>query len=200
MMIGGPKAQVDLLDPIFQCLAPGIGTVERTKRRDLGPRVEGRTWLCPLRPRGVGTLYQDDPQRHRIWHDAGLCRGLRHPARAGQSGARYQLRPQSQRHCRSLAARKRHLVVAARPDLDRAGRGPDPVQILRARGRQRRGPLDDRRGDGGSGAGRRPRGAICSPATAAGSRKATPTSCSARCASASVGMWRCHNKRSSLRI
>ncbi len=32
MMIGGPKAQVDLLDPVFQCLAPGIGTVERTKR------------------------------------------------------------------------------------------------------------------------------------------------------------------------
>ncbi len=32
MMIGGPKAQVDLLDPIFRALAPGIGTVERTKR------------------------------------------------------------------------------------------------------------------------------------------------------------------------
>ena len=32
MMIGGPKAQVDLLDPVFQTLAPGIGTVERTKR------------------------------------------------------------------------------------------------------------------------------------------------------------------------
>jgi len=32
MMIGGPKEQVDLLDPIFHSLAPGIGTVERTKR------------------------------------------------------------------------------------------------------------------------------------------------------------------------
>ena len=32
MMIGGPKEQVDLLDPFFQTLAPGIGTVERTKR------------------------------------------------------------------------------------------------------------------------------------------------------------------------
>ena len=32
MMIGGPKRQVDLLDPIFMTLAPGIGTVERTKR------------------------------------------------------------------------------------------------------------------------------------------------------------------------
>ena len=32
MMIGGPKEQVDLLDPVFETLAPGIGTVERTKR------------------------------------------------------------------------------------------------------------------------------------------------------------------------
>ncbi|MES2904828.1 MAG: NADP-dependent phosphogluconate dehydrogenase, partial [Pseudomonadota bacterium] len=32
MMIGGPKEQVDHLDPIFATLAPGIGTVERTKR------------------------------------------------------------------------------------------------------------------------------------------------------------------------
>ena len=32
MMIGGPKEQVDLLDPLFHTLAPGIGTVPRTKR------------------------------------------------------------------------------------------------------------------------------------------------------------------------
>ena len=32
MMIGGPKEQVDLLNPIFHTLAPGVGTVERTKR------------------------------------------------------------------------------------------------------------------------------------------------------------------------
>ena len=32
MMIGGPKEQVDLLDPIFLTLAPGMGTVGRTKR------------------------------------------------------------------------------------------------------------------------------------------------------------------------
>lgn len=32
MMIGGPKAQVDWLDPIFATLAPGVGTVERTER------------------------------------------------------------------------------------------------------------------------------------------------------------------------
>ena len=32
MMIGGPEEQVDSLDPVFVTLAPGIGTVERTKR------------------------------------------------------------------------------------------------------------------------------------------------------------------------
>ncbi|WP_037503013.1 phosphogluconate dehydrogenase (NAD(+)-dependent, decarboxylating) [Sphingomonas jaspsi] len=32
MMIGGPKEQVDHLDPVFKALAPGMGTVARTKR------------------------------------------------------------------------------------------------------------------------------------------------------------------------
>jgi 6-phosphogluconate dehydrogenase len=32
MMIGGPDAQVDLLDPVFKSLSPGIGTIPRTKR------------------------------------------------------------------------------------------------------------------------------------------------------------------------
>src|SRR6476619_1578202 len=36
MMIGGPKEQVELLDPIFHTLAPGIGTVPRTKRAQSG--------------------------------------------------------------------------------------------------------------------------------------------------------------------
>ena len=31
MMIGGPAEQVELLDPIFVSLAPGIGTIERTR-------------------------------------------------------------------------------------------------------------------------------------------------------------------------
>ncbi|HWJ59356.1 MAG TPA: decarboxylating 6-phosphogluconate dehydrogenase [Sphingomicrobium sp.] len=32
LMIGGPDEQVDLLDPIFATLSPGIGTIPRTKR------------------------------------------------------------------------------------------------------------------------------------------------------------------------
>src|SRR6202041_1581630 len=41
MMIGGDKAIVDRLDPIFQTLAPGLGDVPRTPKRDgRDPRAE----------------------------------------------------------------------------------------------------------------------------------------------------------------
>ncbi|MBV1707223.1 MAG: decarboxylating 6-phosphogluconate dehydrogenase [Hyphomicrobiales bacterium] len=41
MMIGGSKAAVDHLDPIFATLAPGIGTIVRTPGRELAdPRAE----------------------------------------------------------------------------------------------------------------------------------------------------------------
>jgi 6-phosphogluconate dehydrogenase len=41
MMIGGEKATVDRLDPIFAALAPGIGTIDRTPGREaLDPRAE----------------------------------------------------------------------------------------------------------------------------------------------------------------
>jgi 6-phosphogluconate dehydrogenase len=41
MMIGGPKAAVDHLDPIFSALAPGVGDIERTPGREAGdPRAE----------------------------------------------------------------------------------------------------------------------------------------------------------------
>lgn len=33
MMIGGEKAVVDMLDPVFDCLAPGLGTIPRTPNR-----------------------------------------------------------------------------------------------------------------------------------------------------------------------
>ena len=38
MMIGGPSAVVDRLDPIFATLAPGMGNVERTKERRGGDK------------------------------------------------------------------------------------------------------------------------------------------------------------------
>jgi 6-phosphogluconate dehydrogenase len=40
MMIGGEKETVDRLDPIFSTLAPGLGTIERTKGFNGDPRAE----------------------------------------------------------------------------------------------------------------------------------------------------------------
>jgi 6-phosphogluconate dehydrogenase len=41
LMIGGPKAAVDHLDPIFKALAPGLGNIARTTGRDgRDPRAE----------------------------------------------------------------------------------------------------------------------------------------------------------------
>jgi 6-phosphogluconate dehydrogenase len=41
LMIGGEKAAVDHLDPIFSALAPGLGTIERTPGREgHDPRAE----------------------------------------------------------------------------------------------------------------------------------------------------------------
>jgi 6-phosphogluconate dehydrogenase len=41
MMIGGDKEAVDRLDPIFKALAPGVGTIPKTPRREKrDPRVE----------------------------------------------------------------------------------------------------------------------------------------------------------------
>ena len=60
MMIGGDKAVVDRLDPIFKTLAPGIGDIPRTPGRD-EPRPAHRAGLYSRRPVGRRTLRQDDP-------------------------------------------------------------------------------------------------------------------------------------------
>ena len=73
MMIGGDKAVVDRLDPIFAALAPGIGDIPRTAGTR-GTRYQDRAGLYPCRPRGRRPLRQDGAQRHRIRPDAGLCR------------------------------------------------------------------------------------------------------------------------------
>jgi len=52
MMIGGPKAVVDRLDPIFEALAPGPGNVLRTPGRD--PRAELGYLHCDCGPSGAG--------------------------------------------------------------------------------------------------------------------------------------------------
>ena len=81
LMIGGDKDAVNHLDPIFKALAPGIGSIERTGR-PREPRSARRAGLHPCRAGRRRALRQDDPQRHRIRHDAGDGGGVRHPAKA----------------------------------------------------------------------------------------------------------------------
>ena len=115
MMIGGDKAVVDRLDPIFKTLAPGIGDID-AHQGPRGTRSPDRTGLHPRRPGRRRPFRQDGPQRHRIRPDAGLCRRFRHPEerqyRRAAGGA--SLRSRHCRHRRGLAARQRDPVMAAR--------------------------------------------------------------------------------------
>jgi 6-phosphogluconate dehydrogenase len=53
MMIGGEKATVDLLDPIFDTLAPGYGNIPRTEGRD-GPDDRAERGYIHAGPAGAG--------------------------------------------------------------------------------------------------------------------------------------------------
>ena len=54
MMIGGPREQVELLDPVFLTLAPGIGTVERTKRSQSEHEWKAENGYVHCGPAGSG--------------------------------------------------------------------------------------------------------------------------------------------------
>ena len=49
MMIGGDKAVVDRLDPIFAALAPGIGDIPRTADARAAIRGSNRAIFTPAR-------------------------------------------------------------------------------------------------------------------------------------------------------
>ena len=53
MMIGGPKAVVDRLDPLFKALAPGLGNVPRTPDRD-GRDARAELGYLHCGPSGAG--------------------------------------------------------------------------------------------------------------------------------------------------
>ncbi len=54
MMIGGPKETVDYLDPIFRTLAPGLGTIERTRGRPDGEDGRAEQGYIHAGPSGAG--------------------------------------------------------------------------------------------------------------------------------------------------
>ena len=126
MMIGGDKAVVDRLDPIFAALAPGIGDIPRTPGRD-GPRSRGSSRAISIAgPVGAGHFV-------KMIHN-GIEYGLMQAYAEGFDilknaniealPARAPLRSRYRRHRRGLAARQRDPVMAARSHCLRARRKP----------------------------------------------------------------------------
>ena len=78
-MIGGPDDVVKHLDPIFASLAPPVdfGAAHQGAREG---RRHRRARLSALRAAWRRPFRQDGPQRHRVRHHGGLCRGHERPA------------------------------------------------------------------------------------------------------------------------
>ena len=87
-MIGGEDDAVARLDPIFETLAPGVGTVDRAPTAARGDPSPGRAGLPPLRPERRRPLREDGAQRHRVRAHGRLRRGPERPAATPTSGSR----------------------------------------------------------------------------------------------------------------
>ena len=91
LMIGGPDAAVERLDPIFATRRAG----GRLRRAHPGPQRRarpGRERLPALRAERRRPLREDGPQRHRVRDHGRLRRGPEHP-RATPTPARRSARP-----------------------------------------------------------------------------------------------------------
>ena len=170
-----------------------LGARSRARRypAHAGPRERRsprRARLHPRRPVRRRALRQDGAQRHRVRIDAGLRRGLRHPAQQGLEGSARgrALHAEHAGYRGGLAARQRHLILAARSRRRRAGEGSAVEGFLRLRPGFGRGPLDHRGRDRGGGSGRRAVRRRCSPASARGRSTPSAKRCSRPCASASA--------------
>ena len=108
----------------------GAGRVSASDLRDAGSGQGQGLGTCG--PGGRRALRQDDPQRHRVRHDAGLCRGLydHGEERRAESGPAADLA--------DLALRQRGAQLAARSDRRCAwqesdAEGLEPTWRTRAR-------------------------------------------------------------------
>ena len=188
MMIGGQKEAVDHLDPIFSALAPGLGDIPRTPGREKGDARAERGYIH-AGPSGAGHFV-------KMVHN-GIEYGLMQAYAEGFDILRNKDSKRSTRgralHAEhggyrgGLAARQRHLILAARSRRRRAGEGSAVEGFLRLRPGFRRGPLDRRGRDRGSGSGRCDHNGAVTPVSARG--KSTPSAkrCSRPCVSASAG-------------
>src|SRR5471030_2363 len=130
MMIGGDKEAVDRLDPIFNALAPGAGTITKTPRREKrDPRVEQGYLHCG--PVGSGHFV-------KMVHN-GIEYGIMQAYAEGfdiLQKVNTKAIPEERRYDIDLAdvaevwRRQRDQLLAARPHLLGAGRRPRALQVL----------------------------------------------------------------------
>jgi 6-phosphogluconate dehydrogenase len=77
LMIGGEKAIVEHLDPIFSTIAPGMGDIDRTTGRDGAPSASEFGYLhCGSQWRRA--FRQNGSQRHRVRHHGRLRGGYQY--------------------------------------------------------------------------------------------------------------------------
>ena len=156
LMTGGPKEAVDHLDPIFAALAPGLGDIPRTPGRENAASRAERGYIH-AGPSGAGHFVKMVHNGIEYGLMQAYAEGfdiLRNKDFKGSAGGR-ALRSEYAGYRGSLAARQRHLILAAGSRRRRAGKGSAVEQVLRLRPGLRRGSLDHRGRDRGGGAGGR---------------------------------------------
>ena len=156
MMIGGPEAAVDHLDPIFAALAPGLGDIPRTPGREKGDARAERGYIH-AGPSGAGHFV-------KMVHN-GIEYGLMQAYAEGFDILRNKDSkdlPEDERFTLNMPDiaevwRRGSVISSWLLDLGaaRAGEGSAVEGFLRLRPGFRRGPLDRRGRDRGSGPGRR---------------------------------------------
>jgi 6-phosphogluconate dehydrogenase (decarboxylating) len=150
MMIGGHKDVVAHLDPIFQTIAPGIGDIARTRGREGAPSQAEQGYLyCGESGGGHFVKMVHNGIEYGIM--AAYAEGLQcreryaRDRRRNDASARpraLSIRIQPARGRRSLAARQRHRLMAARSHRRGSPRRPRALEVRWPRLRLRRRSLD----------------------------------------------------------
>ena len=156
MMIGGPNEAVDRLDPIFSALAPGLGDIARTPGRQKGDSRAERGYIH-AGPSGAGHFVKMVHNGIEYGLMQAYAEGfdiLRNKDFEGSARGR-ALHAEHAGYRRGLAARQRHLILAARSRRRRAGEGSAVEGFFGLRPGFGRGSLDGRGRDRGGGPGGR---------------------------------------------
>ena len=201
LMIGGPKAAVERLDPIFKTLAPGRGVHRRARRAARRWAAPRRTAICTAAPSGAGHFVKMVHNGIEYGIMAAYAEGfniLRH-ADVGKRGRTVDAETtplrnpehyQYELNLPDVAEVWRRGSVVASWLLDLAAiallEQPDLQDLLGPRVGLRRGPLDDHRRHRGGRAragAEQPRSSSASPRAA---RRTSPARCSRPCAISSA--------------